>query len=294
MHRLNKDILRRVRALLQGSALRVYGLAVWLAASALPRLHYNPHATWIFIACLPNGGSTAIAKMLASGTKSTTLTPSGEGHWLVPHMCANGRRWDPNLAINWSLVRKVWLSCLIKFKAPFIVVEKSPPNLCRFDSLISTFEDMPHVSIVMARHPLAVCASWARRYRPETIIRSWHPELQGCGIETNDLLFHETLGQICGKRLEMLQEISKTATLCTTYEEVAVDPKAFLAQLCTQVPLLADVDPNTALKVKDYPDQKFLNLNDQDIARLTPNQRDAVVKGLASYGSAVAHFSYQL
>ncbi len=209
-------------------------------------------------------------------------------------MCRTGRRWDPDLPVDYSQTRRVWLSRLLGFDENTVVVEKSPPNLCRFSALVEAFDDMPTVSLVMSRNPFAVCASWAKRYRPETVIRTWHPELAGQGLEQDDLKFHAALGTICGQRFEMLREAANLAGIVTTYEEVAADPAAFIGTLLEILPLLADVDPTAAVGVKDYPEQSFRNMNEADMARLDPGQTEAIRSGLAPYADSLAHFGYSL
>lgn len=283
-----------LRPPIQRVVLHSYGAAVRICVPFAKRLTTNPDVTWLFIACLPNGGSTALAKMLRNASAAHTLTPSGEGQWLVPAMSQNGRRWDPNLPLDYAQIRRVWLSRLVLRRKPCVVIEKSPPNLCRFHPLLASFEGMPRITLVVARNPFAICASWAKRYKPSTVIRTWHPELAGRGLETDDLLFHEALGSICGKRFEMLAEAAKGAEYVTTYETIAENPTAFLSTMGELTPLLKDADPSALLGVKDYPAQPFNNMNEADIARLTSAQSDAIRQGLAPYEAALTAFGYTI
>ena len=278
----------------QRTVLNTYGAGVWGASMLLPRLRHNSNVTWLFVACLPNGGSTAVAKLIGSSSSALLLTPSGEGQWLVPAMSKSGLRWDPNLSLNYAQIRRVWLSRLIGRREHTVVVEKSPPNLCRFPALLEGFRDMPTIALVMSRNPIAVCASWAKRYKPEKVIRAWHPELAGRGLEGDDLAFHEALGSICGQRFEMLRDAAQDAEIVTTYERVAATPMAFREQLVSAIPHLSDVKIDQQLDVKDYPQQAFKNMNSQDIGRLSPKQAAAVRRGLAPYASALANFGYEI
>jgi hypothetical protein len=263
-----------------------------LASPFVPKLRHNPDVTWLFVACLPNGGSTALAKMLGGANASLRLTPSGEGQWLVPTLSKDGRRWDPGLKVNYARVRRVWLSRVAFASGPRVVIEKSPPNLCRFSALREAFADMKTIAIVVARDPLATCASWAKRYKPATVVRSWYPHLDGQDLESDDLAFHEALGDICGRRFEMLVSAAENAEIVTTYEEIAKSPRSFVSRVAGIEPLLADVDPDARLGVKDYPAQPFRNLNASDRARLLPAQVEAVKRGLAPYADALEQFGY--
>ena len=289
---LSKSIASRALRSVRSTALSAYGTGLDLAAPFVPKLRYNVDVRWLFVACLPNGGSTALAKMLDGASAAFLLTPSGEGQWLVPELSAEGRRWDPNLPVNYARVRRVWLSRVALVGGQCVVIEKSPPNLCRFGALRAAFTDMQTVAIVMARDPLATCASWAKRYTPATIVRTWHPELAGCRLESDDFAFHEALGDICGRRFAMLVRAAQDAEIVTTYEAIAEAPGTFLARIAEVEPLLSDVDPDLHLSVKDYSAQPFRNLNVDDLARLSPAQVEAVARGLAPHADALAQFGY--
>ncbi|WP_375257980.1 hypothetical protein [Citreimonas sp.] len=287
-----KQVSRAIRTPLQKGALHLYGGGVRVASAFLPRLRHNPGTRWLFVACLPNGGSTALAKMLGSSRSAVRLTPSGEGQWLVPAMSATGRRWDPDLPLDYAQIRRVWLS-RVPAGRDCVVVEKSPPNLCRFRTLTAAFSEMPTLALVMSRDPVAVCASWAKRYAPSTVIRTWHPELAGQGLERDDIAFHEALGRICGRRFEMLRDAADIpGAIVTTYEDVARDPEALRDRLADALPQLSDIDPRVSLGVKDYPEQSFRDMNAADIARLSSDQANAIRRGLAPHDAALRHFGY--
>ena len=159
--------------------------------------------SWLFVATLPNSGSTALAGFLDSAPRAVKLAPDGEGQGLVPEMSAPARRWDPATPLDFGLVRAVWIDRALRAgPGPRLVIEKSPPNLCRFRALLAAFADMPSTVIRFTRDPYAVCASWARRYPPGMLARDWHPEL--AGRMTGEAAYFRTLGGHCGKQIALL------------------------------------------------------------------------------------------
>lgn len=287
----------KVAKAMRGMARPIFTASFSRLATALvqvsPKLNDDCNVHWLFLACLPNSGSTAFAKLLSGARAATTLTPSGEGQWLVPAMAADGTRWQPDHLIDYNHVRNVWLTRVALRRKPFVVVEKSPPNLCRFAPLVAAFSTMPVTTVAMSRNPYAICSSWARRYSGATIVQTWEPALDG-QIETNPIRFYEAIGEICGRRCAMLARIAPTATIATSYEDVTAQPHAFLRQLALAEPLLDNVDPARDIAVKDYPTQGLQNMNDRDIARLSPEHRAAVTRGLRPYADAIGRLGYDL
>jgi hypothetical protein len=92
----------------------------------------------------PNGGSTAFAKLLLTAPGTIRLHENAEGHWLLPTLCADKLRWDPELAFDPAEVRDVWTrtaweQCqLVGIRSDeALVIEKSPHNMCRYRRLLS-------------------------------------------------------------------------------------------------------------------------------------------------------------
>jgi len=247
---------------------------------------------WLFLATLPNSGSTAFANLLGSAPHAAKLHRRGEGQWLVPELSAPARRWNPDAPVDFALVRSVWLDRALSLgPGPRLVVEKSPPNICRLRPLVAAFADMPIRVVRFTRDPYAVCASWAKRYDPARMAEVWGETL----AEPEDATgFHRRLGDICGRRMALLAGLADVSDADVAYEALADDPAAVLARLVTAVPLLAGADPAAVVKVKDYAPQPLRNMNREQIARLTPAEKAAITEGLRPHAAAIKALGYAL
>lgn len=250
---------------------------------------------WVFLATLPNGGSTALAKLVETSPDVRLLTGNGEGQWLLPDLVREGGRWDADNEVDYRRVRAVWLRQALRLgKPPFTIFEKSPPNLVRMGRLISLFDDHAHVDlVVMSRDPVAVCASWAKRYPPEYLARNWMtpddvPRLR------DEAVFYRTLGDLCGARMGYLAGLRDRAALCLRYEDMTADPESSIRALLQAVPSLGAIDAQHSVAVKDYGAQPLRNMNAEQRARLTGRQLGWVLEGLAPHEANLRRFSYRL
>jgi hypothetical protein len=249
---------------------------------------------WLFVATLPNSGSTALASLLDSAPRAGRLHPRGEGQWLVPALVAPGTRWNPDARVDLGLVRAVWLDRALALEPVAgsgrrLVVEKSPPNLCRFRALVGAFSDMPVHVVRFTRDPYAVCASWAGRYDPAKIADVWDEPRAA-----DDLAFHRLLGDICGRRMAMLAALADLSDADVAYEAFTDDPAAGLARLVAAVPDLAGADPGAVVAVKDYAPQTLRNMNTEQVACLSAAEMVAVTEGLRPHASAIEALGYAL
>lgn len=265
----------------------------WLRARARLRPPSNDGLEWLFLATLPNAGSTATAKWLETAENVFTLHRRGEGQWLVPQMCCDrGRKWQPDLELDYELIRAVWMHHAKKRSGGAgIILEKSPPNLVRMERLIETFSDMPVTLFVLTRDPLAVCASWAKRYPPQNLWRMWLP-VGSEGLVDTEEGYYRTLGRLCGQRMADLAELTKSAACVLSYERLTQEPAAALGEVRAALPSLGAVEVDANVSVKDYQPQVLRNMNQEQIATLSHHQRDLVVEGLSPYREAVAALGY--
>jgi hypothetical protein len=140
----------------------------------------RPRLQWLLVLNFPNGGSTAFAELLLTAPGTIRLHPTVEGQWLLPALCADKLRWDPGHAFDPIEVRDVWIrtaleQCrLVGIRSDeALVIEKSPPNMCRYHHLLGALKGMRTTVVVFTRDPYATCASWHRRYGPRDIARTW-------------------------------------------------------------------------------------------------------------------------
>lgn len=272
-------------------ALKMTKLRLELALDVAASRFADPaQVQWLFIATLPNSGSTALAQLLSSARAAVMLNEEGEGQWLVPEM--SDARWDAGRAVDLDVVRRAWMGRVRMMGVrPCLVIEKSPPSLVRFREVVRTFSDMPHHVVSLTRDPYAVCASWGKRYGPQYLRRYW-----GVDMPTDDRTspeFYHVLGQLFGQRARMLLAIEDVA-LSVSYEQVTAEPEATLARFRALSPLLADADPKALLRVKDYGALELENMNDRQTAKLSDAQIAAISEGLQPFAGEVRAMGYAL
>jgi hypothetical protein len=257
---------------------------------------WNPPAGsvhWLFVATFPNGGSTALAQLLASADSAVTLTGNGEGQWLVPHLLRPGRRWEASMPVNWPHVRRIWLhNVRRRNKLPCVVIEKSPTTMVRMRQAMQAFSDMPCRLLRFSRDPYAVCSSWASRYGPRRIAHGWGEPTGNMAADSP--AFFRVLGDIYGRRARVLHELADVADATISYEDLTRDTSAALDLIGSIEPLLADASAEAQLKVKDYAPQPLRNMNDRQIAVLSDQQIAAIGEGLLPHADAVAALGYGL
>ena len=274
----------RLRKRLGGTAARVRNRYTFWQHKVSGWQPPNGQIRWMFIATFPNGGSTALAKLLSTASASTRLTPNGEGQWLVEQLKGKGR-WTSQLPVDWAMVRALWLQELrANASFPCLVIEKSPPAMFRMKPLRETFSDMPNSLIVYSRDPYAVCASWAHRYHAKRLTGSAEDRLA---------LFTE-LGERYARFANQLATLREDADYTFSYEELAADTKGVLTRLKEIEPWLEDVDMDAKLQVKDYEPQPLKNMNATQITKLPDDDIAAITRGLAPAEETIAAFGYEL
>ena len=224
---------------------------------------------WLFLLVFPNGGSTALANVLLSAKGTLALYGRAEGQWLSPAMSAPRARWDPDAVIDYAEVRARWMRVVRQSRllddpngAPPLVIEKSPPNMCRYRALRSMLGDMKTDIAVMTRDPYATCASWAQ-YGAERIDREWGWP----GAPPNDdRSYHQALARIWIERARRLAAARDDAVMWLRYEDFAERPRALVNDFARLIPRLAAADPDGDIAVKAYPPQRVRNMNGEQIA----------------------------
>lgn len=252
---------------------------------------------WLIILAFPQGGSTAFAKLLRTADGAMALHPRAEGQWRVPSMSAPRVRWDPAASLDYDAILARWLGLVAEHEraagsagvAP-LVIEKSPPNMCRYRAILSMLRGMKTDLVVMARDPFATCASW-HRYGRERIERDWG--WPGAPPADDDA-FCRALAEIWIERATYLDAARADATCCIRYEDLADQPVLTMERLARAIPRLRSVDPTLEISVKANPMQKVRNMNRDIVATLTPRQTAAISAVLRRHPDLVARFGYSL
>ena len=282
------SLFRPARAVLRGLVADATYWTSWLRGtpSAAEDLH------WVIIATLPNSGSTALAKLLSSAPRVSLLTGNGEGQWLLPDLARPARRWQADHPVNYDRLRHVWTRAALRgADRPGLVVEKSPSNLVRLGQIVNALGGPGRVSLLsLSRDPVAICASWARRYSRKVIAEEWlgHAPRDW----DDDLAFHEALGALCGARMALLAGAAQGARLALRYEDVTEDTAGTARRIALAFPEAGDVDAGAVVDVKDYKTQPLRNMNAEQIGRLTEKQIAAIQRGLAPFSDSLAALGY--
>lgn len=250
---------------------------------------------WMLILTFPNGGSTALAKLLLTAVGTVALTPRAEGQWLIPAMSAPRLRWDPANNLNYTAIRDRWIGAVkqvkqrISNREPCLVIEKSPPNMCRYRQIVSMLAGMKTYIVIMTRDPYATCASWHSRYGLELVERDWGwPGPR----PANEEAYFRALGEIWLNRAEYLEMARANAVHWMSYEDFSDRPSSVIRDLGGKIPQLRTVNPSANIAVKDYRGQKIRNMNSEQISILTERQREAISSALIQRPELVKRLGY--
>jgi hypothetical protein len=161
-----------------------------------------------------------------------------------------------------------------------LVIEKSPPNLVRCESLLEHFPK--HELLVFNRNPYAYCASILyRQHQPESKSESMRSEILA-------LMAKEWLS-----RSSYARDIAmRQGSICFTYEQLCSNPQQLLRDLADRVPLLRGIRHDIEIKVKDYPPQRIRNFNPDQIKKLSRPEKDSIQNVLSENKLLLDFFGY--
>lgn len=243
----------------------------------------QPH--FCLIVTPPFSGSTAIAELLHSSAQITFLQERAEAQWLVPGLCADAR-WDPALPVNYASVQACWLARWQQLHegdpALRVVVEKSPPNMVRLESLLAQFREVS--LLANNRDPYANCAS---------ILYRMHAGEQLCGEPRLQQL--SILAQHWLLRSARIRElVSRYHIPLLTYEQFCAEPASLMGKLDLPPGVVESIDWQAQVRVKDYPLQGIVDQNRRQIALLDEADIAAISAVLAPQEELLDYFSYEV
>lgn len=242
----------------------------------------EPHM--IFMAALPYSGSTVVVSFLDTSHRSMLLQERGEGQWLVPGLCDQDR-WDAAKRVDHRSVKAVWLRAFQSRRRddPSIdfVIEKSPPNIVRFEALLSDFERTS--AFACSREPMASCASLFRNHHP-------HTDLEG--VERD-----RVLSGIVAKWIErsmVLRDLVERLSLpVVSYEQFCVDPLDSVIEIGLPEALVESIRDNVAIGVKGESPQPIANRNREARSVLRASDLDLLTERLQAHGSLLDFFGHR-
>jgi hypothetical protein len=229
----------------------------------------EPH--FLFIITPPYSGSTALAKILNTGSGTMLLHRRGEGQWLVPGLC-EGDRWSESKYVDYESVRAVWLARFQQRRQARqqlqVVIEKSPPNIVRIRPLVAQFRSFS--LLANNRNPFANCASRLFRDR------------RCAGLSRDERL--ASLTPLVNSWLEvsrlMRELIVEMDIPLVTYEAFCSEPGILIDKLQLPASVTRDIDFGARIKVKDYAPATIVDKNPEQVNRLTPDEAEHIAREL--------------
>lgn len=240
--------------------------------------------TFLFIVTPPYSGSTALAQILNSCHEACVLQKKAEGQWLVPGMCKKPGSWDPDTEMDWKSIKAVWLKrfelirqCVQDVE---VIIEKSPPNLVRFDKLVETF---PHSrAIAYNRDPFANCASILyRRHNP--LQKTDEERVEIVKLLASDWLFR------AGWIKKWIDEMDLPYT---SYEDFCLYPESLVADISRTLPIFNSVNVKKNIQVKNYGLATLTNHNERQVNNLNQREIETIAKQLETQKDLVEFFGY--
>ena len=242
-----------------------------------------PHV--LFILTPPYSGSTALAALLDSGPRTMILQERAEGQWLVPGLC-DADRWDPGKSIDLTSIRRTWLARYQELRRDQpsieIVIEKSPPNMMRFDALARSFPD--HSGLVFNRDPFASCAS----------VFHHHHRARALTLQER----RDTFGMIASKwvdRSRQLRELIDRRSLpFLNYERFCESPSVLRPLLDLPDGVVESIDFGATVAVKGGAARPIANQNAERLVDLDPVDLEHLAGCLAPHQALLESFGYAL
>ena len=213
---------------------------------------------YLFILSPPYSGSTALWQLLQTSSQVSALPDEGQKLPELRQMMRTNP-WDPNTQFDWELISRTWHQYWDRGKP--ILIEKSPPHLCRVDALSRHFQ--PAKFILLMRDPLAICEALHRRNNMDWEIAAnrW--------LEWLDLHLNTRAKQVDSHVLY--------------YEDMVSDSQAAFDSLKNWMPELHDVSVDSAIEAHSIEGVKrrpLRNLNPQKIQQISKRNQGRVLAQL--------------
>ena len=243
----------------------------------------EPH--FLFIITPPYSGSTTLAQLINTSSKTAFLQQRAEGQWLVPGMSAKDR-WNKNKPINYASVKSIWLKqyqSIAKLdKNINVIIEKSPPNMIRIIELSSQFKSFSFIA--NNRNPYANCAS--------ILYRNFDADKTSLEKRIEIL---SNLAKNWLKRSNIIDNlISNLKIPLVTYETFYEKLSSVVSSLQVPKGVIETINIDAIVNVKDYPPQKIINQNKRQVNKLLDIEIKHLTKIFFEHQSLLGRFKYSL
>ncbi len=232
---------------------------------------------FLFILSPPFCGSTLLTEIISTSKNVSCNNNIGlkEGQHLpkVHDVLFTEDRWDPNKEIDWNRIKKLWSKYWDRSKP--VLLEKSPPNICRANNIDNVFSNSKYICLI--RDPYAQIQSNIRRYNTdlEAAAKKYISYLK---FQKNNI-----------KTLEN--------TLVISYEELADNPLKTKEKISTFLPLLEDINIDLKFNAHNMHQKKQMgitNLNQESIKALAKDQINRINTILNKEQDLIKFFNYKI
>ena len=232
---------------------------------------------YLFILSPPFCGSTLLTEIISTSKYVSCNNNIGlrEGQHLpgAHNLLFTEDRWDPNKEIDWNRIKKIWSKYWDKSK--YILLEKSPSNICRSKNIDRVFSNSKYIWLV--RNPYAQIQSNIRRYNTD-IEEATKKYISYLKFQKNNI---ETLEN----------------TLVISYEEFTDNPINTKEKISTFLPLLEDININLKFNAHNMHKKKQMgitNLNQESIKALSKDQINSINTILNKEQDLIKFFNYNI
>jgi hypothetical protein len=232
---------------------------------------------YLFILSPPFCGSTLLTEIISTSKNVSCNNNIGlrEGQHLpnAHDLLFTKNRWDPNKEIDWNRIKKIWSKYWDRSKP--ILLEKSPPNICRANNIDKVFSNSKYICLI--RDPYAQIQSNIRRYNTDIKVAAEK--------YISYLKFQK-------KNIENLED-----TLVISYEELADNPSNAKEKISAFLPLLEDININLKFNAHNMHQKKQMgitNLNQESILALSKDQINSINTILNKEQELIKFFNYNI
>lgn len=249
----------------------------------------------LFLLAPNNSGSTFLAAALGQCRRAWSLPREGQHvtGFAGPSSRGTGTRllWaaDPAslaaftdaAAYDWDRTRRAWhFHARAQDAAADTLIVASPPFLLIADQIAAAFPDA--CFLIMVRNPYAVAEGILRR-----------------GLDAGPVAPGDTLAAAAARHIVAAfaaQDANRAAlgerAVFFPYEEMCREPAAVARRITALVPALADLRLDRSLPVKGRYHEPLRDMNADQVARLTPDQRADLDAVFAAHRPLLTSFGY--
>ena len=231
----------------------------------------------LFILSPPFCGSTLLNEIIASSKNVSCNNNIGlrEGQHLpeTKNLLFTDDKWDPTKNIDWKKIHNIWDKYWDKSKN--ILLEKSPPNICRALDIQKEFENANFICLV--RNPYAQVEGILRRNNTD-------PEY-AANFALQCLEYQK-------KNIEKLKNV-----ILISYEELTKNHIEIKKMLVSFLPELSDVNTNmrfSAHNVRGKRNMKIINLNEEKIKKIKKNHLEVINTTFKQKSNLLNYFKYKI